>query len=124
MSFIINYIYGFYNSDKNNVIDSDIRNNENPYHEHENLENDYSIFDKKYLINKEELEKVILKPKSEISIKQLPLSNKVNLQSLNRSQLETIMKVKLKPIPWIEKPKSYDPKHPVLKELLNKFKEK
>ena len=52
----------------------------------------------------------------------MPYIDIVNLQSLNKAQLNIILNVKLKPIPYIEKQMYYEPKHPVLRELLAKIK--
>jgi len=123
MSAIINYIYEFWNV---NETETESKNKiNNIYHVNENIDNDYSVVDKKYLIKIEDLEKINLKPSSNIipgPSRNMPPMDKFNLQSLNKAQLTTILNVKLKPIPYKEKIVYYEPKHPVLKELLTKFK--
>jgi hypothetical protein len=118
MSFIYNYISTIWKSEEE-------INNKNIYHSNENVEKDYSLVDKKYLISKEDLEKINLKPVSNIipnPSRNMPYIDIVNLQSLNKAQLNMIMNVKLKPSLQNTKPSYYEPKHPVLKELLDKFK--
>ena len=119
MSFIVNYIYDLF------TYDGQTSKVDNIYHTNEILETDYSVIDKKYLISKEDLEKVNLKPVEDIVVnpsRNMPYIDIVNLQSLNKAQLNIILNVKLKPIPYIEKQMYYEPKHPVLRELLAKIK--
>ena len=49
-----------------------------------------------------------------------PFYDKVDLRNLNKAQLNSILNVKLKPIPLIEKNIVYEIRHPCLRELLNK----
>jgi hypothetical protein len=49
-----------------------------------------------------------------------PCYTKVDLRNLNRAQLNSIMNVKLKPIPRVEKQRIYEVRHPCLRELLTK----
>jgi hypothetical protein len=49
-----------------------------------------------------------------------PCFTKVDLRNLNRAQLNSIMSVKLKPTPKIEKKRIYEVRHPCLRELLTK----
>jgi hypothetical protein len=49
-----------------------------------------------------------------------PNFSRVDMRNLNRAQLNSILNVKLKPIPVKEKP-VYIPRHPVLRELLTRF---
>jgi hypothetical protein len=120
MSFLINYIYDFWNpSEVNNL-----KENYN-YHVDENIEDDCYLIDKKFLITKELLEEINLKPPIDIipnPSRNMPPIDKVNLKCLNKAQLNIIMSVKLKPIPKIEKTQIYIPRHPVLKEMLEKTK--
>ena len=118
---MINYIYSFWDepnkSSKNNEI----------YHTNENIEDEYSYIDKKLLINVEDLVKINLKPPNNIipgPSRNMPPIDKFNLRMLNKAQLDTILSVKLKPIPIREMNRYYEPKHPVLRELLQKFKNK
>ena len=52
----------------------------------------------------------------------MPPIDKFNLRCLNKAQLNVIMNVKLKPIPKVDKIQRYEPRHPVLKEILEKTK--
>jgi hypothetical protein len=49
-----------------------------------------------------------------------PFFEKVDLRNLNKAQLNSILNVKLKPIPQLEKVKVYEVRHPCLRELLSK----
>lgn len=115
MSSLLNYIYTLY-------YPVEVQNT--AYHSTENIDTDYSIINKKYLISKDDLEKVNLKSVNDIvpgPSRNMPLLDKTNLKSLNKAPLDIIMSVKLKPIPLVEKKTFYIPRHPVLKELLEKF---
>jgi len=46
---------------------------------------------------------------------------KVDLRNLNKAQLDIILSTKLKPTKMNLKPLYYEPRHPVLKELHEKF---
>lgn len=54
----------------------------------------------------------------------MPPLNKFTLNVLNQAQLRQILSVKLKPTKHIEKINCYEPRHPVLKELLQKIRKK
>ena len=115
MSSLINYIYDCWYDKQQTTVTSGY---------HMTDEFDYSIVDAKYLISKEDLEKINLKPVDNIipgPSRNMPPLDKVNLQSLNKAQLNVILNVKLKPIPQIEKQTKYLPRHPVLRELLDKY---
>jgi hypothetical protein len=80
----------------------------------------------KFLITSNDLNKVNLKPPSNIipsPSRNMPLMDRFNLAILNRAQLRSILSVKLKPIDPIIKQTYYEPRHPVLKELLYKRKQ-
>ena len=49
-----------------------------------------------------------------------PCFDKVDLRNLNRAQLNSILNVKLKPVPKIDKIRKYEVRHPCLRELLTK----
>ena len=122
MSYLINYIYDYLtspNSNVDNIIEKNI------YHINENVEEDCYLIDKKFLITNEILEKINLKPPSDIipnPSRNMPPIDKFNLRCLNKAQLNVIMNVKLKPIPKVDKIQRYEPRHPVLKEILEKTK--
>lgn len=122
MSFLINYIYDLLNTPKA----GNLKENDN-YYVNENAEDDCYLIDKKYIITKELLEKINLKPSGNIipiPTRNIPPFDKVNLRCLNKEQLNIIMSVKLKPIPKVEKKQIYEQRHPVLKEMLEKIKNK
>lgn len=79
-----------------------------------------------YLITAEDLLKVNLKPSNNIvpnpSRNMPPFFDKINLRMLNKAQLDTILSVKLRPIPENTKSKTYPIRHPVLRELTQKIK--
>lgn len=80
----------------------------------------------KFLITSNDLNKVNLKPPNNIipnPSRNMPLMNRFNLAILNKAQLKLIMNVKLKPTEPVTKQKYYEPRHPVLKELLFKRKQ-
>jgi hypothetical protein len=90
----------------------------------DNCESDYSIVDGKYLISREDLERVNLKHEDSIipsPSRNMPLLKKSELKSSNKAVLDIILSVKLKPTPPIPE-KTYESRHPVLRELVNKFK--
>ena len=119
MSSIFNYLYSFYQTP--NDTQPSVTSNK---YQTTVLDNDFSIVDKKYLISKDDLVKVNLKPVSDIipnPSRNMPLMDKVNLRDLNKAQLNMILNVKLKPAIVNQKPTYYEPKHPVLRELLQKF---
>jgi|LauGreDrversion4_2_1035121.scaffolds.fasta_scaffold173973_2 hypothetical protein len=80
----------------------------------------------KFLITSNDLNKVNLKPPSNIipnPSRNMPLMDRFNLAILNKAQLKLIMSVKLKPTNPLIKQTYYEPRHPVLKELLFKRKQ-
>ena len=119
MATILNYVYSFWNN--SSEFEPQIINK---HHVNENIEDEYSLIDRKYLISKEDLEKVNLKSSKYIipgPSRNMPLIDKVNLQALNKAQLDIILSVKLKPAIINEKSVYYTPRHPVLAELHKKF---
>ena len=120
MSYLINYIYDYWNTPEVVILKEN-----NSYHINENVEDDCYLIDKKFLITKELLEEINLKPTDNIipnPSRNMPPIDKMNLRCLNKAQLNIIMNVKLKPIPKIEKQRKYEHRHPVLKEMLEKTK--
>jgi hypothetical protein len=83
--------------------------------------------EKKFLISIDQLKSVNLQPPKNIipapARNMPPMFDKIDLRNLNKAQLDCILNVKLKPIPKIEKIVYYEPRHPVLSELLKRFKE-
>lgn len=75
------------------------------------------------LISPSDLIKVKLNPPKDIipaPARNMPPLDKFTLNVLNQAQLKQIMSVKLKKTKHIEKVRYYEPRHPVLKELLQK----
>lgn len=122
MSFLINYLYSLTEtSSVNKPVDQPILSKS---YQTTNLDDDFSIVDKKYLISKDDLIKVNLKPVIDVipnPSRNMPPMDKFNLKDLNKAQMNMILNVKLKPTKVNEKPKYYAPKHPVLQELVEKF---
>lgn len=76
-----------------------------------------------YLVSANELLSVKLKPLKDVipaPARNMPNINKFQLHMLNKAQLNAILSVKLKPINIQKSSKVYEPRHPVLKELLQK----
>ncbi len=120
MSYLLNYVYNFWNPTEVVILKEN-----NNYHINENVEDDCYLIDKKFLITKELLEEINLKPPDNIipnPRRNMPPIDKMNLRCLNKAQLNIIMNVKLKPVPKIEKQQKYEQRHPVLKEMLEKTK--
>jgi hypothetical protein len=88
-----------------------------------------SFTDKKplSLISQSDLIKVKLNPPKDIipaPARNMPPVDKFTLNVLNQAQLKQIMSVKLKKTKHKEKVIYYEPRHPVLKELLQKNSKK
>ena len=116
MSSLFNFFTNYFKTDTQEVLNS-------KFHVNDNIEDDYSILEQKFLISSEDLEKINLRSSKDIipnPSRNMPLLDKVSLKNLNKAQLNIILSVKLKPIPQIEKQKIYEPRHPVLKEILQK----
>lgn len=111
-SYLNYYIYGI-EVEKKEEIKEDIKKKD---------EDDYV---KLNFISIEQLKSVNLQPIKDIipnpSRNVPPNFTKVDLRNLNKAQLDCILNVKLKPSPKIIKNTIYEPRHPCLKELLNKF---
>ena len=78
-----------------------------------------------YLITATDLLKVNLHPVKNVipgpARNMPPNFAKVDLRNLNKAQLDIILSTKLKPTIINQKPIYYEPRHPVLKELHQKF---
>jgi hypothetical protein len=122
MSFFINYLYSLTEtSSVNKPVAQPILSKS---YQTTNLDDDFSIVDKKYLISKDDLIKVNLKPVIDVipnPSRNMPPMDKFNLRDLNKAQMNMILNVKLKPAIVNQKPVYYAPKHPVLRELVEKF---
>ena len=105
MSYLVNYLYDIIYPPDNNI--------KNIYHICDEVEDEYYLVDKKIFITKEILGKTNLKP---------VVKNTIKLKSLHDSHLSSIMNIKLKPTPKNHNKKIYEPRHPVLKEMVNKIK--
>lgn len=111
MSFIFDYVnYYIYGID--NEVTENKTNNES----------------KKFLISVEDLAKVNLTPVDNVipapARNMPPKYDKINLQALNKAQLQEILNVKLKPTKKKETILFFEPRHPVINELYHKFKNK
>lgn len=76
-----------------------------------------------FLVSTKELLSVKLKPVKNVipaPARNMPCINKFELHKLNQAQLKEILNVKLKHVKQREKTKKYEPRHPVLKELLER----
>ena len=121
MSLLFNFFTNYFKTDIQEVTNTLVLNSK--FHVNDNTEDEYSVLEKKFLISSEDLEKINLRSSEDIipnPSRNMPLLDKVSLQNLNKAQLNIILSVKLKPIPQIEKQKIYEPRHPVLKEILQK----
>ena len=121
MSLLFNFFTNYFKTDIQEVTNTLVLNSK--FHVNDNTEDEYSVLEKKFLISSEDLEKINLRSSEDIipnPSRNMPLLDKVSLQNLNKAQLNIILSVKLKPIPKIEKQKIYEPRHPVLKEILQK----
>ena len=80
----------------------------------------------KHLVTLDDLKSVNLQPVKDIipnpSRNMPPLFDKVDLRNLNKAQLTQILNVKLKHVTLDEQKKKYESRHPVLRELLEKFR--
>jgi len=94
----------------------------------ENKENIEKPNEKKFLISVEDLAKVNLTPVDNVipapSRNMPPKYDKINLQALNKAQLQEILNVKLKPTKIRDTILFFEPRHPVINELYQKFKNK
>ena len=113
MTFFYNYFKKLFNLSSSEEITYDDDDNDNTY---------YII--NKYLINSKDIQSIKLNPltKQSKSFKY----DKIDLRNLNNSQLQDILNVKLKHtvINDNRETKKYQHRHPVLQELLEKFKKK
>jgi hypothetical protein len=102
---MLKYIYDFWSPEE-----SQPKIKANIFHVTEDDNVGFSIVDKKYLISKDDLEKVNLKPATDIipgPSRNMPLMDKINLRMLNKAQLDIILNVKLKKTLPKTKPESY-----------------
>lgn len=113
MSFFVNYILQLFYPTTEKI------------EEIKNGEEDDDIYIVKYLVSITDIKSVKLNPVRKTTADKLLQRpyDKVNLRSLNNSQLRDILNVKLKPVVIRDKTtKQYEIRHPVLNELLEKFK--
>jgi hypothetical protein len=66
-----------------------------------------------------DINKIQLKPMKDRILKQ-PIYTKIDIKNLNKNQLNEILNVKLKTSNTVNKKQKFEPRHPVLKELLQK----
>lgn len=73
------------------------------------------------LVSPNDLLSVKLKPPDDIipaPARNMPSIDPISLYTLNKAQLQQILSVKLKKVPKRPRKKYYEPRHPVLRELL------
>jgi hypothetical protein len=117
MSFIFDYFnYYFYGT----------QNENNEKIQNSNISTPVNT-EKKFLISIDQLKSVNLQPPKNIipapARNMPPMFDKIDLRNLNKAQLDCILNVKLKPTPKVEKIIYYEPRHPVLAELLKKIRQ-
>jgi hypothetical protein len=79
---------------------------------------------KKFLITPEDLKNVKLEFNKDVvpsPARNMPLINTFELLSLNKAQLQEILNIKLKPVEKKIKQIYYPPRHPVIREMHQKF---
>lgn len=79
---------------------------------------------KKFLITPEDLKKAKLDFNKEVipaPSRNMPSLDTFELSIFNKAQLQEILSIKLKPVTKSEKPIYYPPRHPVIKEMHQKF---
>jgi len=79
---------------------------------------------KKFIITSNDLNKVNLTPQKNIipgPSRNMPVLDTFELKIYNKAQLNEILNIKLKPVKMNEKPTHYQPRHPVVKQLNEKF---
>ena len=121
MSSIFDYFnYYFYGSSNENSIENKVENIKSE------CNTSLKKIDKKFLISIDDLKSVNLQPCKNIipapARNMPPMFDKIDLRNLNKAQLDCILNVKLKHVPNVKKIVYYEPRHPVLLELLKKFK--
>lgn len=118
MSFFYNYFSKFLFQQSNTENIDESKNN--------NTIVDDEIYIIKHLVSLNDLKSVHLTPVKDIipnpSRNMPPLFDKIDLRNLNKAQLTQILNVKLKHVPLEEQKREYKPRHPVLRELLDKFR--
>lgn len=79
---------------------------------------------KKFIITSDDLTKVNLTPQKNIipgPSRNMPVLDTFELSIYNKAQLNEILSIKLKPTKINEKPSHYQSRHPVVKQLNEKF---
>lgn len=121
MNSLLDYINSWFYTQQNNDNND---NNDNIVTSQEEKQNNDDIV---CLISPKDLINIKLKPTKNIipsPARNMPPVDKFYLANLNKAQLKEILNVKLKPIPtkdkFYNKVTKYEPKHPVLRELLQK----
>jgi hypothetical protein len=79
---------------------------------------------KKFIITSDDLLKVNLHPQKDVipaPSRNMPVIDTFELNIYNKAQLQELLSIKLKPTKINEKPVYYPPRHPVVKQLNEKF---
>jgi hypothetical protein len=108
----VSYLFGYDNKNKDSISENII------------IESEPIIQPKKFLINKEDLNKLNLKHREDVvpePSKNMPLLDTFELSIVNKAQLDEILNIKLKPTPKVEKPIYYPPRNPVIRQMNEKF---
>lgn len=82
------------------------------------------ILPKKFIISADDLKKVNLNPEKNVipgPTRNMPVLDTFELQIHNKAHLDEILNIKLRPTVVNKKPTYYPPRHPVVKELNEKF---
>jgi len=118
MSILYNYLnYYLYGTEENENQKEDEREDER---EDDFIKLNFVSIEQLKSVNLQPIKDIIPNPSRNIP----PNFTKVDLRNLNKAQLDCILSVKLKPAPKIIKNTTYEPRHPCLRELLNKFNKK
>ena len=90
----------------------------------ENTEKIENIQPKKFIITSDDLLKANLTPTKDVipgPSRNMPVFDTFELNIYNKAQLKELLSIKLKPTTLNEKPSYYPPRHPVIKQLNEKF---
>jgi hypothetical protein len=104
--FLFDYIYSFFIKSTNIITQNKTE-----------IDEDDLFIVKPIIIH--DINKIQLKPMKDRILKQ-PIYTKIDVKNLNKNQLNEILNVKLKKSNPLNQKQKFEPRHPVLKELLQK----